>query len=121
MSRNFWQRLRQPGRVFTLRLILYALVVASLYYLVTNTHKLIVDYQNAHNLRELWEVEWSSGQPLTQMMGSGFFQVFLLALGWSAFMRLRAEDIGTVDFFDLLLVHVLRGEITQIRYQETFF
>jgi PAS domain S-box-containing protein len=96
MSRNFWQKLRQPGRVFTLRLILYALVVASLYYLVTNTHKLIVDYQNAHNLRELWEVEWSSGQPLTQMMGSGFFQVFLLALGWSGFLRLRHREMAHI-------------------------
>jgi PAS domain S-box-containing protein len=96
MTRNTWQRLRQPGRVMILRLLAYVLAAASLLFLAINAQKLIVDYQDAGSLARLWEVEWRSGESFTELVGSGFFQLFVLILGWSLFLRLRHREVAHI-------------------------
>ena len=38
-----------------------------------------------------------------------------------AFVRLGTEQVGTVDLFDTVLIHVLTDQVTQVRYQEALF
>lgn len=95
-SGNFLRRIRQPGRVFILRLALFVLTGASLYYLAVNAHKLLVDYQAAGNFAQLWRTEFRGGRSFTDIAGSGFFQAFTLLLGWSAFLRLRHSQVAHI-------------------------
>ncbi len=81
---------RQPGRVFTLQTMLFFLLLGTSAYFIVNMHKLTVDYQNAGSLAKLWEIEWRSGGVFLDDFRSGFFQAFLLIIGWSVFFRLAA-------------------------------
>jgi two-component system NtrC family sensor kinase len=96
MTKNLLQKLRQPGRVFALQLMLYSLMALSVVYLAINLQKLNVDYQNAGSLGKLWQQEWRSGRTITELLDSGFFQVLVLFLGWSAYFRLRLREFAHI-------------------------
>ena len=87
---------RQPGRVFTLQTMLFFLLLGTSAYFIVNMHKLTVDYQNAGSLAKLWEIEWRSGGVFLDDFRSGFFQAFLLIIGWSVFFRLRLRQFAHI-------------------------
>lgn len=87
---------RQPGRVFTLQMVLFVLLLGTSAYFIVNMHKLTVDYQNAGSLAKLWEIEWRGGRVFLDDIHSGFFQAFLLIIGWSAFFRLRLREFNHI-------------------------
>lgn len=82
------------GRVLLLRLMLGALVAASLASLVAMLVKLSGEYAQAGSLRGLWQAEWRGGQTLRDMLGNGAFQFLFLVVGWSAYARLRLRELG---------------------------
>ncbi len=87
MTRARWLR-----RVFTLPVFLYLLAAFSILYLAVNLQKLTLDYQNAGSLAKLWRVEWASGTTFLDLFRTGFFQLVLLLLGWSMYLRLRMRQ-----------------------------
>ena len=96
MKGKLLHKIRQPGRVLTLRLFMYVLMVASLLYVVVNLQRLNLDYQKAGNLQRLWHVEWQDGRAFTDILKSGLFQVFILIVGWSAYFRLRLREFAHI-------------------------
>jgi len=96
MRKNLLKKLRKPGRVLTLQMMLYALLILSAGYLAVNLRKLSLDYRNAGSLQQLWLVEWKSGRAFTELLTSGFFQFFVLVLGWSSYFRLRLRQFANI-------------------------
>ncbi len=75
-----------------MQLVLAAATVA---YLTTNMLKMTGDFQQAGEWSVFWNDEWRSGRVFTTIFSSGLFQFFMLALGWSAYLRYRqAETIN---------------------------
>ena len=44
----------------------------------------------------MWHEEWESGKAITSIIFTGPFQLFLLALGWGAFFRMRVGEMGNI-------------------------
>jgi signal transduction histidine kinase len=82
------------GRVLLMRLLLWALVVASAAFIVVTLARLSDDYAAAGSLRGLWQAEWRNGEALRRVFGGGVFQFLFLVVGWSAWFRLRLRELG---------------------------
>ncbi|MBK7771060.1 MAG: PAS domain-containing protein [bacterium] len=82
------------GRVLLMRLLLWALVVASAAFIVVTLARLSDDYAAAGSLRGLWHAEWRNGEALRRVFGGGVFQFLFLVVGWSAWFRLRLRELG---------------------------
>lgn len=93
---NLSRKIRKPGRVFTLQAMLAVLATATAVYFVYNANQLTVGYQKAGSFTRLWELEWQSGKAFLESMRTGFFQAFILILGWSAYFRLRLRQLATI-------------------------
>nr|MEE4266618.1 ATP-binding protein [Candidatus Krumholzibacteria bacterium] len=93
---HFLRKIRQPGRVFTLQALLTVLAVATAAFFIFNVHQLTVGYQKAGSLKQLWDIEWQSGKAFLDSTRTGFFQAFLLILGWSAYFRLRLREFSHI-------------------------
>ena len=82
------------GRVMLLRLLLWALVIASLAFIVATLVELNGDYSATGSLPGLLEAEWHRGHILRDILGSGVFQFLILVVGWSSYFRLRTRELG---------------------------
>jgi PAS domain S-box-containing protein len=88
--------LLRPGRAVRLQFFLAFLIGATLAFVLNTLIQLNITYQNTGSLEAVWREEWRSGRAITSIIWSGPFHLFLLALGWSAFMRLRAGEMGNI-------------------------
>ncbi len=86
----------RPGRILRLQIIMGVLVGGSLAYILINLFELHATHQETGSLQAMWQAEWKSGQVLTGMLRTGLFQLIVLALGWSAFFRLRVTEMGNL-------------------------
>lgn len=68
------------------------LAAASVLYLTYNMLKLSWDYQATGSWIAFWNEEWQAGRVFTTVFRSGLFQFFMLALGWSAYLRYRQQE-----------------------------
>lgn len=84
----------EHGRVWQLRVFLIVLGIATCLFIAATLYNLKMDYHKAGSLAGVWEEEWRSGHSLLDILGSGLFQVFLLALGWSAWFRFRQRELA---------------------------
>lgn len=75
-----------------MRAVQLVLAAASVLYLTYNMLKITGEFQQAENWAEFWTEEWRSGSVLTMLIGSGLFQFFILALGWSMYLRIRQRE-----------------------------
>ena len=91
---TLFHKLFRQGRAWQLRVFLGALVVSSGILFVTNLAQLRQDYQNTGSWSSFWEAEWSSGGAITELVGSGLFQLFVLLLGWGAWFRFRQRELA---------------------------
>ena len=88
--RRFWG----AGRAARLRLLWIMLMMVTIVYVVHNVLETINTYQKSHSFAELLDQEWESGKVLTRIIGSGIFQLFMIALGWTTFLRLRQQEMN---------------------------
>jgi PAS domain S-box-containing protein len=86
----------RPGRILRLQIILGTLGGGALAYILINLFELHSTYLQTGSLQAMWQAEWKSGQVLTEMLQTGLFQLILLILGWSAFLRLRVTELGNL-------------------------
>ena len=82
------------GRILQLRIILGLLVLASVVFLVFTFTRLVGEYHETGSLTALWQREWRGGAALIDILRDGLFQLFVLILGWSLFLRLRFSQLG---------------------------
>jgi PAS domain S-box-containing protein len=91
-----WAKLLRPGRIIRLQLFLGVLVGGSLAYILANLFELHFTYQETGSVQAMWHAQWKSGKVLTEMLGTGLFQLFVLILGWSAYFRLRVTELSNL-------------------------
>jgi PAS domain S-box-containing protein len=91
-----WAKLLRPGRIIRLQLFLGVLVGGSLAYILANLFELHFTYQETGSVQAMWQAQWKSGKVLTEMLGTGLFQLFVLILGWSAYFRLRVTELSNL-------------------------
>ena len=91
-----WKKWLRPGRVLRIQIFLGTLIGGSLAYILSNLFELHTTYLETGSLKAMWQAEWKSGQVLTDMVGTGLFQLFVLILGWSAFYRMRITELGNL-------------------------
>lgn len=89
-------KLPRPGRLLRLQIFLGTLVGGSLAYILINLFELRDTYLQTGSLHAMLHDEWKSGQILTDMLRMGYFQLFVIILGWSAFFRLRVTELGNL-------------------------
>jgi len=77
-----------------MRLLLAAMVAGTLLYIVHYIIIPIFTKQDAGILADYLGHRWRTGEPLADLLKTGLFQFFLLALGWIALFRLRTREIG---------------------------
>ena len=87
---------RRPGRALRLQVFLGALIGATMAFVLLNLYELNTTYQQTGNLGAMWHEEWESGRAITSIIFTGPFQLFLLALGWGAFVRMRVGEMGNI-------------------------
>ncbi|MFO7609251.1 MAG: hypothetical protein R6X35_08650, partial [Candidatus Krumholzibacteriia bacterium] len=87
------RRLR-PGRAQRLRLFRYALTAASVVFVVFLLAGLDGHFRETGSWRTLWAREWRDGHVLTDLLGDGLFQFFVLVLGWSSYYRLSMNELA---------------------------
>ncbi|MBE0567381.1 MAG: PAS domain S-box protein [Krumholzibacteria bacterium] len=90
------RRWLRAGRAQRLRLFRYALIVASVVFVVATVAGLDDHFRLSGSWRLLWEREWKAGHVLTDLLGDGLFQFFVLVLGWSAYYRLRMNELANL-------------------------
>jgi PAS domain S-box-containing protein len=91
-----WRKWLRPGRALKLQVFLAVLIGATLAYLLLNLFELNATYSATGSLSGMWFQEWDSGQAITSIIYKGAFQLFLLALGWGAFFRMRVSEMGNI-------------------------
>ncbi len=91
-----WTKWLRPGRVVRLQIFLGTLVGGSLAYILSNLFELHATFMETGSIKAMWQAQWKSGQVLTEMLGTGLFQLFVLILGWSAFYRMRMTELGNL-------------------------
>ncbi|RKZ19190.1 hypothetical protein DRQ50_02585 [bacterium] len=83
---------RIPGRAQSLRIFQLALLSATLIVLLLQAYGLTVMFDKTGSWQGLWSEGWRSGHVLTDLLVRGTFQVFILGLGWSFWLRLRNAE-----------------------------
>ena len=86
---NFWKF----GRAARLRLFLVGLIALTALYIVYNIVEIKKVYDHSVSLSEFLQQEWKSGGILTEILDSGAFQFFILAMGWTSYLRLRQREM----------------------------
>lgn len=84
----------EHGRVWQLRVFLIVLAVATLLFVIATLYELKIEYHEAGSWSGVWRQEWRSGRSLVDVLSSGLFQAFLVALGWSAWFRFRQREMA---------------------------
>ncbi len=84
------------GRAQRLRLFRYALIAASVAFILFTIVALEADFRETGSWRQLWEREWKDGHALTDLLGDGLFQFFVLVLGWSSYLRLSMNELANL-------------------------
>ena len=82
------------GRAARLRLVLMILVGLTLAYSVYNLIEIKNVYQQRGSFGDFLNREWKSGRVLREILDSGLFQLFIIALGWTTFFRLRQQQMS---------------------------
>lgn len=90
------KRWLRPGRAQRLRLFRYALTAASAAFVVFTLAGLDGHLRETGSWRALWAREWRGGHVLTDLLGDGLFQFFVLVLGWSSYFRLRMNELANL-------------------------
>ncbi|MCP4572712.1 MAG: PAS domain S-box protein [bacterium] len=88
--------LRLPGRAQRLRMLLVALLLASASVLVVQSYWLYLLYNETGSWQGVWEQGWRSGHVVTELLARGMFQVFVLGLGWSFYVRIRNTELANL-------------------------
>jgi len=91
-----FRKLLKPGRALRLQLFLGALIGATMAHLLINLFELNITYHETGSFSAMWHEEWDSGKAITSIIFKGPFQLFLLALGWGAFFRMRVSEMGNI-------------------------
>ena len=91
-----FRKLLRPGRALRLQLFLGALIGATMAHLLINLFELNITYHETGSFSAMWHEEWDSGKAITSIIFKGPFQLFLLALGWGAFFRMRVSEMGNI-------------------------
>jgi len=86
----------QFGRAQRIRTLLLVLMACSAAYLLINITHLNNVFQQTGSWQGIWQVEWQSGRIITEVITSGLFQFFMLAIGWSAWYRMRMSEIANL-------------------------
>jgi PAS domain S-box-containing protein len=82
------------GRVLLLQVFLVALSVMSILYIIVNIVELSRVHADSGSLSAMIAAEWRGGRAVTELLGEGMFQLFLLIIGWSMYLRLRMRELG---------------------------
>lgn len=82
------------GRAARLQLVLVVLIGSTLVYSVYNLIEIKNVYQQTGSFGDFLNREWKSGRILTEILDSGLFQLFILALGWTTFFRMRQQQMS---------------------------
>ena len=82
------------GRAKRLRLFQVLLVSATVVVLALQAYGLLVMYQNSASWEGVWDRGWRSGHVVTDLLVRGAFQVFILGLGWSYWLRMRNSELA---------------------------
>ncbi|PIV80673.1 hypothetical protein COW53_08435 [bacterium CG17_big_fil_post_rev_8_21_14_2_50_64_8] len=82
------------SRTARIRLLFWVLVTGTALYIVYHIIIPITIKQNIEFWTGYLDNRWRTGEPLTDLLRTGLFQFFLLALGWVALIRLRSREIG---------------------------
>ena len=90
------RRWLRRGRVQRLRLLLGLLIAASCAFVVVTIIGLDSHFREAGSWRLFWQREWNGARGLTDLLGDGLFQFFVLVLGWSSFLRLRMTELANL-------------------------
>ena len=69
-------------------------MVLSILYAAVNVVAVKRDLQRTGSWSQFWHQEWESGKAVTGVLNTGLFQLFMLALGWSAWFRLRSREMA---------------------------
>ena len=85
---------RGPGRAKRLRIFELTLVSVTLIVIILQLYGLTVMFDKAGSWRGLWSEGWRSGHVVTDLLVRGTFQVFILGLGWSFWLRLRNAELA---------------------------
>jgi PAS domain S-box-containing protein len=86
--------LKGPGRAKRLRIFQLVLLSATLIVIILQAYGLTVMYDNSGSWGGLWEEGWRHGHVVTDLLVRGTFQVFILGLGWSFWLRLRNAELA---------------------------
>jgi len=84
------------GRAQRLRLFRILLIAASVTFVIVTIAGLDSHYRETGSWSALWAREWKGGEALTDLLGDGLFQFFVLVLGWSLFLRLHMNELASL-------------------------
>jgi len=91
--KSLWSSKRwQWRRVRRLQFLLGLLVLASAALLVINLMDLVGLYYEYGTWQEIWQHKWRAGSGVPGVLGSSFFHVLLLLVGWAIWFRLRSRE-----------------------------
>jgi PAS domain S-box-containing protein len=64
--------------------------------IILQSYWLFLLYGETGSWRGVWEEGWRSGHAITDLLARGVFQVFVLGLGWSSYVRIRNTELANL-------------------------